>query len=206
MTDETTEQAEQAPKLTRREKRFCDLYLTTGLSGAECVRRIGYKGPVAKQVAWRFKQRPAVKRYLMEQRRSAEQDFGIRKEVVLRSLYNAAKGNVKSLYDPATGAPIPIHQLPDDVAAMIEGVEVEELYEGVGNDRKWVGRTVKIKKATRDRSAEVLARVMGWNRDKLELEGLANAPAPVINVAVYEDADEAEKVARAAVSSKQTSA
>lgn len=210
---QTADTTDDLPKITRREKRFADFYLE-GLSGSEAARRAGYKGERPDNVAYRFLKRPAVKRYLAEQRQSAEQTFGIRKERVLRRLNNIVEGTAKQLLDDK-GNPIPVSKLDNDVAASIAGIEVERVeitrnkqtnVEGTVETETIVEtRAIKVKQWDPVRASEQLSRMMGWNRDKLEIDN-TNAPAPVINVEVYPDADKAEAEARASVSSKPATA
>lgn len=202
MTDETTEQ-EAPKKLTRRELRLCELYLT-GLKGAECLRLMRSKGTPQQLAdrAYKMLRQPHVKAYLAERRRSDEEEFGLRKEAILRRLNNVATISVKALYDEA-GQLIPVHQLPDDVADIISGIDLEELYSGRGSEREPIGVLKKIRTIDPNKAGEVVSRMMGWNKDKLDVNGNLSALPPVIRIAAYDDNDEAERAARAAVSSKQ---
>lgn len=47
------------------------------------------------------------------------------KERVLSEFKALSTFSIKDLFDPITGAPIPIHQLPDDVAAAIKEVDAD---------------------------------------------------------------------------------
>lgn len=183
---------DQQPKLTRRERIFCDLYLT-GLTGAAAIRTMeehkAKKSASPAQAAYLFLRRPAVKTYLAERRKSQDETFGIRKERVLRRLNLASgEGNIKNLYDE-NGKLIDISVLPEDVAAMISSIEVEDVFEGQGEARTFVGQLRKVKLIDPNKAAEVLARCMGWNRDKLEID--SDAPPPVIQLVAYPDDDDA---------------
>jgi hypothetical protein len=53
-------------------------------------------------------------------------------------------------FDPALlfrvdGSPIPLNQLPVHIRYCIDGLEVEDIHEGRGEERRWVGRLVKYK-------------------------------------------------------------
>lgn len=184
MNDETPT---DKPKITRQQRIFCDLYLT-GLSGSACVRQMQTRSSKPSErpdlVACRWLKRPAVQEYLKEQRNSQEQQFGIRKERVLRRLYHAAEGNPQALIDKS-GAPIDINSLTEEAAAMIAGIDVEDIYEGHGENRIYKGQLRKVKLVDSNRAAEVLGRMMGWNRDKLEIED--NSPPPIIHLMPYPD-------------------
>lgn len=141
MSDDTTKTAQEekeAPKITRREKRWADLYLE-GISGAEAVRRMGYKGPRPDMVAWRFKQRPAVKNYLAEQRAQAEYAHRVHKERVERTLYLLSVADIEELQ------------------------KLNPLF-----------KDVKVSDVTR--AAEVLSKIMGWTKDRIEHSGSIETP------------------------------
>lgn len=198
--------AEKPKKLTRRQKRWADLHLT-GLSGAECLRRMGDEG-TAQQLAdraYRIKILRHVKAYIDERLKDEEDAFQINKASVMRRLYLAAslEVSVADLVDEG-GTPIPLKQLPAEIAALIVRMEVEDMFEGLGDARVKTGVRYKYWLQDGKGSAEVLARCRGWFKDKLDVN--TNAPPPVITIMAYEDDDDAERNARAAVSRQSTPA
>lgn len=55
-----------------------------------------------------------------------------------------------ALFDPRSivgdnGVLLPLDQMPSDTAAAIASIEVEEQYDGEGKDRKWIGRTTRVR-------------------------------------------------------------
>ena len=220
MSESGAAPAGQAPRkedkprrLNRRQKRFADLYLT-GLKGAECLRRMGEGKVPGKEDrtpqqladrAYNLLKLPQVQTYMAERRKCEEEAYGIRKEAVMRRLYLASstESSVADFVDK-NGRAIPLKDLPPEIASLIVKLEVEEVFEGVGENRKHVGTNYKYWLQDGKGSAEVLARCMGWNKDKLDVS--TNAPAPVITIMAYEDADDAERAARAAVSGQPPAA
>jgi phage terminase small subunit len=194
-----TDSQAQPPAITRRRKRWADEFLT-GCTGAEACRRIGMKGTPQQLAdrACRFKRRPEVQAYLEERRKNLSEATGIRVEQIARELSLIAFGNLKSLFDE-NGKLIDISKLPDDVAAFISSVEVEAEFSGRGESRVHVGDVLKVKTWNKVESLEKLAKLLGFLKDKVELD-LLNAPPPVINISPYPDADDAEREARAAFS------
>lgn len=206
MSDLTVSDA-PLPKLTRRVKRAAEEHFL-GASKAEAYRRAfaikdGWDAQRIADNAYRVFKRPEVKAYLAQLAKDAEEQYEIRKHLVLAKLTASATANAQDLYDDK-GQLIPIHQLPREVAATINSIEVEDMYEGVGDKRKFVGVLRKVKQVDSNRAAEVLGKMQGWIKEKMELD-LKNAAAPVINIAVYDDDDEVERAARAAISRKPTS-
>ncbi len=71
-----------------------------------------------------------------------------------------------SYFDPrklfrANGEPVPVHELDDDSAACIAGLEVLEQYEGSGKDRVFVGYLKKYKIADKNAALEKAAKIDG---------------------------------------------
>lgn len=193
-----TEQAEKPRKLTRRKQRFADEYLT-GCTGAEALRRIGHKGEPIQlaRAAYKWVHDPAVAEYLNERRKDLSASTGIRPEQIARELALVGFANLKSFFN-ADGSLIPITALSDDQAAALAAMEIEAQFEGRGEARVKVGDVLKVKTWNKVEALEKLAKLLGFMKDKLDID--LNAPPPVIQVVPYEDADDAERAARAAVS------
>lgn len=188
------------PKLKPRYKRLADLWLQ-GKSGSQAAREMGYKGDRPDQFAYRILRMPEVKAYIAERRKNEEEAFDVNKASVIRRLYLASSLEVTSKDLMKDGRVLSPDELPDEIAALVTRFEVEELFEGQGENRRAVGHRYKYWMQCPNKAAETLGRFLGWNRDQLEVAHL-NAPPPVINIIAYDDDDEAEQRARAAVSRK----
>jgi phage terminase small subunit len=73
----------------------------------------------------------------------------------------------------------PIHELDDETAAAVAGIEVDELFEGFGKDREQVGNTRKIKIADKKAALDSLFKHLGLFTDKLELTGKDGKPIEI---------------------------
>ena len=62
-------------RLSRREKRFVDKYVP-GLTGAEAMRSIGYKGAQPERMAWRWLQRPEIQAAIEEREQHYIREMG----------------------------------------------------------------------------------------------------------------------------------
>jgi phage terminase small subunit len=177
-----------APKITRRKQRFADEYLT-GVTGAEAVRRTGYKGDCANaaRIAYKWLRDAGVKAYIAQRRLDLEESTGIRQERVLRRLNCIVESTVQDLKDE-NGNEIPIHKLSQEVAASVQEIEYQEV-EDKDADGKITKRMVvrKVKQHSPTQAAEQIARQLGWNKDSLELKGKLNTPPPVIHLVPYDD-------------------
>jgi len=78
----------------------------------------------------------------------------------------------------------PIHELDDDTAAAIAGIEVDELSEGRGEDREHIGRTLKIEIADKKVALDSLFKHLGLFTDKLELTGKDGKPIEILDAKV----------------------
>jgi phage terminase small subunit len=65
-------------------------------------------------------------------------------EQVLRELARIGFRDIRQLFDEQDGLR-PVRDLSDDVAASVCAVEIDELFEGSGKDRKQMGWTKKVK-------------------------------------------------------------
>lgn len=82
--------------------------------------------------------------------------------MVLRERKRLAFFDPRKLFD-LEGRPLPIHELDDDTAAAIAGLDVVEEYAGNGEDRAFVGYTKKYKLAGKDPSLAALEKYFGLN-------------------------------------------
>lgn len=80
----------------------------------------------------------------------------------------------KFFYD--NGAPKPIHELDDDSAAALAGMEVTEEYEGSGQDRVFKGFTKKYKLADKNAALEKAMKHLGQyeqdNKQRSPFDGI----------------------------------
>jgi hypothetical protein len=98
------------------------------------------------------------------------------------------------------GEPIPVHKLPDDVAAAVQSIEFVEQYEGTGADRKHVGTLKKYRIADKNAALDKLFKHFGLyasdNKQKGRAlgegigEGMGRAITAIRVVVVYPDGRE----------------
>jgi phage terminase small subunit len=68
------------------------------------------------------------------------------------------------------GSPKEITELDDDTAAALAGLDVQEVYEGFGEDRKFVGYTKKYKLTDKKAALDSMAKHLGMFTDKAEVQ------------------------------------
>jgi phage terminase small subunit len=69
------------------------------------------------------------------------------------------------------GKPKDITELDDETAASVAGLDMQEVYEGTGIDRTFVGYVKKYKLTDKKSALDSMARYLGMFTDKVELQG-----------------------------------
>jgi phage terminase small subunit len=85
----------------------------------------------------------------------------------------------------ADGSPKEITRLDDDTAAALAGLDVQEVYEGYGEDRKFVGYIKKYKLSDKKAALDSIAKILGMFTDKVEI-GNKDEKAFEVNIKVVE--------------------
>lgn len=108
------------------------------------------------------------------QTRYQERNF-VTKERILREYARLGFFDPRNLFLP-DGSPVPIQALDDDTAAAIAGLDVLEVYEGTGADRKFVGYVKKYKIASKIGALDSMAKHLGMFIDRQEVTGPDGGP------------------------------
>ncbi len=74
------------------------------------------------------------------------------------------------------GSPRPLKEWPKDLRQALAGVEVEDIYEGAGRDRVYVGQLRKWKYWNKTDAASQLMRHLGAFRDRVAITGEGATP------------------------------
>lgn len=92
---------------------------------------------------------------------------------ILEELKRIGTVDIRRAYG-SDGCLLPMAEIPEDVAAVIVGVETRELFDGSGNDREKIGELVKVKFADKIRSLELLGKnlAMFIDRSQMEVKGM----------------------------------
>jgi len=99
----------------------------------------------------------------------------ITQDRVLREYAKLGFFDPRNLFLP-DGSPVPIQALDDDTAAAIAGLDVLEVYEGTGADRKFVGYVKKYKIASKIGALDSMAKHLGLFIDRQEITGPDGGP------------------------------
>lgn len=156
----------EADELTPRERRFVLEYLVD-LNATQAAIRAGYSPRTARSIGSENLTKPDIRAYVdaaIEERAKRVEVTG---DEVLRGLLRIARADIARMVDE-NDAPYRIREIPEDLRAAIVGFEVEELFEGRGEDRERVGRLHKFKLASKSEAWRDLGRHLKLFTDVLE--------------------------------------
>jgi len=167
-----------ATVLTLQEDRFAVEYVRHAGATVKAMRAAGIDGPAA--YAHELYRRPEVRERIRELRAAMALEAVMTSAEVVKAAMFLARFDVRQLYAP-DGSPIPVHELDEETASAIQAVEVAEIWEGQGPDRKFVGFTRKYKVVDKTKPLEMLFKYFGlYERDNKQ-RGLADLTDDEIN-------------------------
>lgn len=159
-------------KYTIKEQRFIE-ELPYDWNQAQAAIRAGYSPATARSIASELMQKPKIREAVDRIRAEQSRRTGLSVDVVLQEFARLARFDPRRLFNP-DGSPKAINELDDDTAAAIVGLEVVEMYEGLGVEREFVGYLKKYKLADKKSALDSIAKHLGMFKDD----------APVVNVNV----------------------
>ena len=159
-------------KLTEKQKRFIDEYLID--LNATRAYKSAYpsckKEETANVNASRLLRNAKVVEYKDKRMKDREQRTEITQDRVLKEYAKLAFFDPRKLFN-SDGSPKDITDLDDETAAALAGLDVMEVYEGVGENREFTGYCKKYKLADKKGTLDSIARHLGMFTDKLDLSG-----------------------------------
>lgn len=160
-----------ADQLTERQEAFCQHYVNT-LNGAKSARLAGYSEEAAKEQASRLLTDVNIQDKISELRKYVADKYNATRERIVQEYARIAFFDVRNIYLEDGGLKSPVN-LSDDEAAVVSGVEVEEIrVEGVS-----VGQTKKVKIVDKKGALDSLTKMLGYNApDKTQLTGKDDEP------------------------------
>lgn len=156
--------------LNPRHQRFVAEYLIDQNATAAYI-RAGYKASAAsaKVNASRLLTNADIRAAIATGQTKLLDKLELTAERVLLELARIAFFDARKMFN-ADGDPIPLHQLDSDTAAVINGLDVLEEYEGSGKDRVVIGHVKKYKLADKNTALGNALKVLGLLREKIEVE------------------------------------
>ena len=163
-----------AKGLTRKQQKFVAAYLAS-LDGKASAIAAGYSRKSAEALASQLLKNPKVSAEIAKKHGKMLGKYEISAERVLAELAKLAFVDPRKFFR-ADGSAVPIHEIDDDTAAALAGLEITEEYEGRGEDRKQIGYTKKFKFADKGINLERLGKHLKLFTDRAEITGADGGP------------------------------
>lgn len=153
---------------------FCREYIID-FDRSAAYRRAGGKAKNARQAAYEILTKPDVQNYVEELKKQRAEETGITAAQVLNILADMVAADPADILD-AEGRIKDFHDWPVAWRRMLNGFDVEELFEGRSEDRKHVGRLKKIKLVKREKIIELLGKHVDVNafQENIKHSGTVN--------------------------------
>lgn len=157
--------------LTPRQNAFCAEYLKD-LNATKAAIRAGYSAAAAEAIGSRLLSYAKVRRVVDAaiERRAARVEVKV--DDVLRELIAMANVDIRQAFRP-DGSMLSLHEMPADVARMIQSVETSELFGyAPGEEGKvQIGHVRKVKFWSKEKALELLGKHLKMYTDKVEHQG-----------------------------------
>lgn len=145
--------------LTPKQRRFVDEYLID-LNATQAAIRAKYSAKTAASQGERLLRNVEVQAALTSGMNARSERTQITQDRVLQEYARIAFFDPRNLFN-ADGTPKPITELDDDTAAALAGVDLQDVYEGYGDERVFIGYTKKYKVADKKGALDSVARHLG---------------------------------------------
>ena len=146
--------------LTDKQKRFCEEYMID-LNATQAAIRAGYSEDSAGSIGHENLKKPEIQEYVSKLQKKLSNKLEISRDRVLREYARLAFSDIRQFYDE-NGRLLSPHELADDAAAALAGIEV---YEEFGFDKtgekQHIGDTKKIKTYNKLQALQDLGKHLG---------------------------------------------
>lgn len=159
--------------LNKLRKLFIKEYLVD-LNATQAAKRAGYSEKTAYSMGQRLLKNVEVQKAIEQSMEERSSRTEITQDMVLKEYAKLAFFDPRKLFNP-DGSPKDITELDDDTAAALSGLDVQEVYEGHGEDREFVGYIKKYKLADKKGALDSVGRHLGMFTDKLQVDGSLEA-------------------------------
>ena len=152
--------------VTPQQERFAYKYITSGRPGIayqQAYKTTSYA--VARVEGRRLLDNPSIALRGEHYRKIAESKLSVSIERIALEAARIAFFDMGELVDD-DGNAVPLQDLPDDTRRALNGMDIEELYEGKGKDRKHIGHVKKYKHVPKIEALRLLAQ---WKKMLVDL-------------------------------------
>lgn len=153
--------------LTPKQMLFVKEYLVD-LNATQAALRAGYSEKTAYSIGEENLKKPDIAAAIKVEMDKRAERTEITQDKVVRELAKLGFFDIRKLLD-SEGNPIPLHNLDDDTAAAIAGLEIMEEYEGSGQDKVFVGYVKKYKLADKRAALVDIGKHLGMFVERKEV-------------------------------------
>jgi len=146
--------------------------ILSGMGEGLAYKSAGYKAKNPAAGMHQLRRNTKFAARLAFRRAELQRDLDITPEKNLRAIANSAYVDVADFYN-ADGSMKNIHDIPKAARMAIAGIDVEELYEGRGENRRRVGTMKRVRCWDANRAREMIAKIFGqFERDNSQKRSL----------------------------------
>ncbi|MBG6526561.1 terminase small subunit [Pseudomonas aeruginosa] len=154
--------------LTKKQRLFVDEYLLD-LNATQAAIRAGYSTRRATEIGYQLLQRPEVAQAIQAAMAERSKRTEVEADYVIRRLREIDEMDVLDILED-DGSFRSIRDWPRAWRQFLSGIEIAELFEGRGDDRRIAGVLRKVKWPDKLRNLELLSRHVGTEAAALDLE------------------------------------
>ncbi|HBN9094650.1 terminase small subunit [Pseudomonas aeruginosa] len=154
--------------LTKKQRLFVDEYLLD-LNATQAAIRAGYSPRRATEIGYQLLQRPEVAQAIQAAMAERSKRTEVEADYVIRRLREIDEMDVLDILED-DGSFRSIRDWPKAWRQFLSGIEIAELFEGRGDDRRIAGVLRKVKWPDKLRNLELLSRHVGTESAALDLE------------------------------------
>ncbi|HCF2109404.1 TPA: terminase small subunit [Pseudomonas aeruginosa] len=154
--------------LTKKQRLFVDEYLID-LNATQAAIRAGYSTRRATEIGYQLLQRPEVAQAIQAAMAERSKRTKVEADYVIRRLREIDEMDVLDILED-DGSFRSIRDWPKASRQFLSGIEVAELFEGRGDDRRIAGVLRKVKWPDKLRNLELLSRHVGTESAALDIE------------------------------------
>lgn len=152
----------------RRDALFVEAYLTNGGNAKQAAITAGWGAHSAGVTASKKMSQPNIAAAIAERSKTVAEQAGLRTVDVLKELRKLVHADLRKLFRE-DGSVKDVSEWPDDVAAAVSSLEINELFEGQGKDRMQIGYTKKLKLWDKNAAVEKAMKHLGlFEKDNVQ--------------------------------------
>jgi len=154
-------------KWTDKEKLFVHEYRIDNC-GKDAAVRAGYSAKTAVKIAAELLQKPHIRGWLDEHIAKKCEKLDVTVERIVQELALVGFQNIAGAFN-ADNSLKSIADMPEDIQRVISGIDIDELFEGRGEDREHIGYTKKLRAWNKLDALKLLGQHLKMFTDKIEI-------------------------------------